>query len=72
MRCSASRCWGRELTFICSMAQPVSWLLRLVKVMDDTFLSITGPSMAMWLSFLHGLPRATNRVLFEKVGPSHI
>jgi hypothetical protein len=46
------------------------WLLRLVKVMDDTFLSITGPSMAMWLSFLHGLPRATNRVLFEKVRPS--
>lgn len=40
---------------------------RVVKLVDDTFLGVTGPVVAWWLSVAHGLPRATNAVQFEKV-----
>ena len=34
--------------------------------MDDAILGGTAPFVALYLSLAHGLPRATNRVQFEK------
>ncbi len=34
--------------------------------MDDAILGSTAPVAALYLSYVHGLPRATHRVAFEK------
>lgn len=40
----------------------------MVKAVDDAFLGMTAPAIGLMLALCHGLPRATNRVHFEKVG----
>jgi hypothetical protein len=39
---------------------------RVVKAVDDAILGSTAPLVALYLSYVHGLPRALNRVQFEK------